>query len=529
MMSLTALVFLPLIGALACLFAPASASVQRAIALVTTSIVAVLGLALCIDFDGSTAAAQHVVDLAWFTLPGGDGLPIRFKLGLDGLSVLLVGLTAALGPLVVLSTNGHITHRVKEFMIWLLVMQTGMLGVFLALDLVLFYVFWEVSLVPLYFILGIWGGARRLYATIKFFLYTLSGSLVMMIAVIALLYRLGTADIEALTAAAGTLPMSTQGWMFAAFALAFAIKVPVLPFHTWLPDAHTEAPTSGSVILAAVLLKMGTYGLLRFCIAMFPAAALEAAPWMMALGAVGIVYGALLAMAQSDVKRLVACSSVSHLGFVVLGLFAMTQAGLRGGVLQMINHGLSTGLLFLLVGMIYERRHTRAIDDYGGIASVMPVFALFLVFAVLSSVGLPGLNGFVGEYLILLGSFQANPWLAALAVTGVVWGAIYLLSVTRRVLFGPVTRKANLGLADLNGREIGLMLPVVALCVWIGVSPNTFLDRTDGSIDAIVERVEEARRLAQADGAQPPKVGQLELPAEGRRESSAQEPKEAAK
>jgi len=507
MMNLTALVFLPLVGAIACLVAPGSAKVQRAIALVTTLVVAALGLALCLDFDGSTAEAQHVVDAAWFTLPGGDGVPVRFKLGLDGLSILLVGLTAALGPLVVLSTYGHIKTRVKEFMIWLLVMQTGMLGVFLALDLVLFYVFWEISLVPLYFILGIWGGERRLYATIKFFLYTLSGSLVMMIAVIALLYHLGTADIRTLTETASTLPFATQGWMFAAFALAFAIKVPMLPFHTWLPDAHTEAPTSGSVILAAVLLKMGTYGLLRFCIGMFPAASVVAAPWMMALGAAGIVYGAFLAMAQSDIKRLVACSSVSHLGFVVLGLFAMTQAGLRGGVLQMINHGLSTGLLFLLVGMIYERRHTRAIDEYGGIASVMPVFALFLVIAVLSSVGLPGLNGFVGEYLILLGSFQASPWLTAIAVTGVVWGAIYLLSVTRRVLFGPVTRRANKELADLNLREVGLMLPIVALCVWIGVSPNTFLDRTSGSIDAVVERVEDARhRLAQLERGEAPQV-----------------------
>jgi NADH-quinone oxidoreductase subunit M len=386
-----------------------------------------------------------------------------------------------------------VAERVKEFMVWLLVMQTGMLGVFLALDLVLFYVFWEVSLVPLYFIVGIWGGERRLYATIKFFLYTLAGSLVMMIAVIALIYRLGTADVPALLDRAGALPPTTQGWLFAAFALAFAIKVPLLPFHTWLPDAHTEAPTSGSVILAAVLLKMGTYGLLRFCIAMLPAAALAAAPWMMALGAAGIVYGAFLAMAQNDVKRLVACSSVSHLGFVVLGLFALTQAGLRGGVLQMINHGLSTGLLFLLVGMIYERRHTRAIDQYGGIASAMPVFALFLVVAVLSSVGLPGLNGFVGEYLILLGSFQARPWLAALAVTGVVWGAVYLLSATRRVLFGPVTRAANRALSDLDRREIGLMLPIVAVIVWIGVAPNVFLDRSAGSIDDVVRRVDAAR------------------------------------
>jgi NADH-quinone oxidoreductase subunit M len=374
-------------------------------------------------------------------------------------------------------------------------MQAGMLGVFLSLDVVLFYVFWETSLVPLYFIVGIWGGERRLYATIKFFLYTVAGSLVMLVAVIALVWRIGTTDVAQLTTAASSLPLGVQGWMFAAFALAFAIKVPVLPFHTWLPDAHTEAPTSGSVVLAGVLLKMGTYGLLRFCIAMFPAVAVQAGPWMMGLGALGIVYGAFLSMAQTDVKRLVACSSVSHLGYVVLGLFAMTKAGVRGGVLQMVNHGLSTGLLFLLVGMIYERRHTRALDQFGGLAKVMPVFALLLTVAVLSSAGLPGLNGFVGEYLILLGAFEASPWLTALAVLGVIFGAVYLLSMTRRVLYGPVTKEENRALADLGGREILLSLPIVALVVWIGVAPETFLSRTSGSVDAVLRRVSAARTV----------------------------------
>jgi NADH-quinone oxidoreductase subunit M len=281
--------------------------------------------------------------------------------------------------------------------------------------------------------------------------------------------------------------------MFAAFALAFAIKVPVFPFHTWLPDAHTEAPTSGSVVLAGVLLKMGTYGLLRFCIGMFPAAAVIAAPWMMALGAFGIVYGALLAMAQTDLKRLVACSSVSHLGYVVLGLFALTQAGLRGSLLQMVNHGLSTGLLFLLVGMIYERRHTRALDAFGGIAAVMPLFALLFVVAVLSSAGLPGLNGFAGEYLILLGTFERSPWAASAAVLGVIFGAVYLLIATRKLLFGPLVRDENKKLHDLGAREVVLALPVIALIVWIGVAPNPFLARTKGSVDALLLRVEAAR------------------------------------
>jgi len=491
-LTLSVLVFLPLVGALLVAATPSKAvGLQRGVALLATLAVAWIGVVLCLDFDGSTAVIQHAENVPWFTLPG--GVDVRYRLGMDGISVLLVGLTAILGPIVVLSTWGHIHQRVKEFMIWLLVMQTGMLGVFLSLDLILFYVFWETSLVPLYFILGIWGGERRLYATIKFFLYTFAGSVVMLIAAIWLIWTTNTTDVMRLLDVAGALPVDTQLWLFAAFALAFAIKVPVMPFHTWLPDAHTEAPTSGSVILAGVLLKMGTYGLLRFGIAMFPGAALEAAPWMMALGVLGIVYGAFLAMAQTDVKRLIACSSVSHLGYVVLGLFALTEAGLRGSLLQMVNHGLSTGLLFLLIGMIYERRHTRALDQYGGIASVMPFFALFLVFAVLSSVGLPGLNGFVGEYLILLGTWQASPWLAAIAVTGVIFGAVYLLMATRKMLFGPVVHSENRALNDLNGREIGLMLPIVALCIWIGVQPNVFLDRADGSLQDVLSRLERAR------------------------------------
>lgn len=502
---LALLVFLPLIGALLVMATPSRAtSALRAIALLTTLATAALGVWIVTRFDGASAAAQFVIDRPWFTIPGRDGLaPIHFKLGLDGFSALMVGLTCVLGPVVVTSTYGHIQSRVKEFMVWLLVMQTGMLGVFLALDLVLFYVFWEVSLVPLYFILGIWGGDRRLYATIKFFLYTLVGSLVMMVAVIALIYRFRTADVLQLAELSSRMPLAEQGWYFAGFALAFLIKVPVMPFHTWLPDAHTEAPTSGSVILAGVLLKMGTYGLLRFCIAPFPAAALAAAPWMMAIGTLGIVYGAFLAMAQTDIKRLVACSSVSHLGYVVLGLFALTHAGLRGGMLQMVNHGLSTGLLFLLVGMVYERRHTRALDQYGGIAAVMPVFALFLCLAVFSSVGLPGLNGFVGEYLILLGSFQAVPWISAVAVTGVIFGAVYLLMATRKMLFGPIIHSENRVLPDLNAREIALMLPVLALIVWIGVAPNPFLDTSKGSVDQLMRRIDAARgmRTAQLEGA----------------------------
>ena len=481
-MNLTILTFLPLLGALATLLVPGERKeVVRLVAFATTAFTAGLGLLLWFGFDAAAgASAQHVVDRAWFELPGADGAtPVHYKLGVDGLSILLVVLTTSLMPIVVLSSWGHVSERVKEFMVWLLVMETGMLGVFLALDLVLFYFFWEISLIPLYFLIGIWGGERRLYATVKFFLFTLAGSLVMMIGVIALIWRLGTSDVEALTRLAGDLPHATQAWLFGAFALAFAIKVPVVPFHTWLADAHTEAPTSGSVLLAGVLLKMGTYGLIRFGIAMFPAGAVQFAPLFMALGAIGIVYGAFLAMAQSDLKRLVACSSVSHLGFCVLGMFALTHAGLSGSVLQMVNHGLSTGLLFLLVGMIYERRHTRELDQFGGLAVSMPLFAVFFVVTVLSSVGLPGLNGFVGEYLILLGAFQASPFWGIVSVTGVIFGAVYLLMATRRMLWGPLVREENKGLADLDGREIGMMLPMVAMTIVIGVAPSRFLSRVD--------------------------------------------------
>jgi NADH-quinone oxidoreductase subunit M len=513
--SLTLLTFLPLIGALLVLLVPRGAeAAMRAIALGATLATAVVGVSLYLGFDGADHAVQFLQSRSWFVLPGGT--EVQYRLGLDGLSVLMVGLTAVLMPVVLLSTWGHVHERVKEFLVWMLVMETGMLGVFLSLDLVLFYVFWEVSLIPLYFLVGIWGGERRLYATLKFFLFTLAGSLVMMIGVIALIGRFGTSDVVQLANQAAGLPADQQLAFFAAFALAFSIKVPIIPFHTWLADAHTEAPTSGSVVLAGVLLKMGTYGLLRFGIAMFPSAAVQAAPLFMALGAIGILYGALLSMAQTDLKRLVACSSVSHLGYVVLGMFALTSAGLNGGVLQMVNHGLSTGLLFLLVGMVYERRHTRALDQFGGLASVMPLYALFLVVTVLSSAGLPGLNGFVGEYLILLGAFEASPVWAVVGVSGVILGAVYLLMATRRVLWGPIVHEANRKLQDLSAREVVLLLPMVALVVWIGVAPNTFLHKGQASIDLVLRRLERAKvQLAAGEGVAPAQAVAAEPAADG--------------
>ncbi len=503
---LTWLTLLPILGAICVALTPSdSAKLQRLVTLASTGVSAILGCVLWFSFDGASSAQQFVIKLPWFTVPGAhEATQVHYQLGVDGLSILLVALTAFLMPIVVLSTFGHIKKRVKEFCIWLLVMQTGMFGVFLSADLVLFYFFWEVSLVPLYFMLGIWGSDRRLYATIKFFLYTLAGSLVMLIAAIFLIYHYGTSDIADLTLIMQGESLAAQTWLFLGFAIAFAIKVPMLPFHTWLADAHTEAPTAGSVILAGVLLKMGTYGLLRFGVAMFPQAAVQFAPWFLALGAIGIVYGAFLAMAQADLKRLIACSSVSHLGYVVMGLFALTQAGLRGSILQMVNHGLSTGLLFLLVGMIYERRHTRMLDQFGGLAKVMPIFAVFLGLAVFSSVGLPGLNGFVGEYLILFGTFEASPLWACVGVTGVIFGAVYMLSATRRVLLGEIKVKANEALKDLDLREIGLMVPVAALIVWIGVSPNTFMNKMNGSIDSLVLNLDQARTalVLSADGEQ---------------------------
>ncbi|MFT5290236.1 MAG: NADH-quinone oxidoreductase subunit M [Planctomycetota bacterium] len=497
-MLLTLLIFTPLLGVLLIALLPKeNIKALRLATLAVTSVVTLLGLVLWSSFDGSIAGFQPDLDVAktWFYLPLSTvQVPIQFRLGIDGLSILMVALTAVLMPLVVLSSYGHVNTRVKEFLIWLLVMEAGMMGVFLSLDLVLFYVFWEISLVPLYFILGIWGGEDRIYATVKFFLFTVAGSLVMLVAILALILQTSTASLpellEAGTYAANGTPPT---WIFLAFALAFSIKVPLLPFHTWLADAHTQAPTSGSVLLAGVLLKMGTYGLLRFGIQLFPEAVITWSPLFMGLGAVGIVYGAFLAMAQNDLKRLVACSSISHLGFVVLGMFALTQAGLRGSVLQMVSHGISTGLLFLLVGMIYERRHTRALDQFGGLASTMPVFALFFVFAVLSSVGLPGLNGFVGEFLILMGSFEASKLWGTVGVTGIVFGAIYLLTMTRRVLFGPVIHEANRKLADLTPREILTMTPLCVLVVWIGVQPNYFLGKSDASIDLLHQRLEMAR------------------------------------
>jgi NADH-quinone oxidoreductase subunit M len=408
---------------------------------------------------------------------------VQYFFGVDGVSALLILMTTLLGAIAILSSWTAITERVRQYYIFLLLLQTGMLGTFCALDMFLFYVFWEVMLVPMYFLIGIWGGGRRLYAAIKFFLYTLAGSVVMLLAILALYFqsmklpafaKTGTFDVTQWYEMG--VPADLQYWCFLAFFLGFAIKVPMFPFHTWLPDAHVEAPTAGSVILAGVLLKMGTYGFVRFSLPLFPQATLDAVPWVVTLSLIAIVYAALVTLVQKDMKKLIAYSSVSHMGFVMLGMFCLSPLGLEGSVLQMINHGLSTGGLFLLVGLIYERRHTKEIAEFGGLAHVMPVYATFTLILFLASMGLPLLNGFIGEFMILQAAFLTNPTWAYWAVSGVVLGAAYLLWLYQRVFWGKVTNEENEHLMDLSGREIATLVPLVVLCFWIGIYPKPYLE-----------------------------------------------------
>ena len=432
-------------------------------------------------------------------------LGVEYHVGVDGISLLLVLLTTFLSAVAILSSYSAITTSVKEYMICMLLLETGMIGVFVALDLVLFYVFWEGMLIPMYFLIGIWGGPRRIYATIKFFLYTMAGGVLMLVGIIALYFLSGSRPggeytFNLLKLIGLELPFQTQVWLFLAFAVAFAIKVPMFPFHTWLPDAHVEAPTAGSVILAGVLLKMGTYGFLRFALPLFPDATRYFTPLFSWLAIVGILYGALVAMIQPDLKKLVAYSSVSHLGFVVLGIFALTVQGVEGAILQMVNHGLSTGALFLLVGMLYERRHTRLIQDFGGLARIIPVFTAAFLIVTLSSIGLPGLNGFVGEFLILVGTFRINALYAALAMLGIILAAVYMLWMFQRVMFGPVTEDANRRLPDLTPREVAVLVPILVLIVWIGIYPQPLLRTTEASVNQLLAQVHMGYRAEEPGG-----------------------------
>ena len=514
---LTLVTFLPLATALVLLVLnrhlPSMA--WRAIALASSSVTFLLSLRLWTRFDATQTGFQFVERTAWLPEYG-----VHYFVGIDGISLLLVVMTTFLMPITLLSSWNDIQKSVRSFVFHMLVLETGMLGAFVSLNLFQFYVFWEVMLIPMYFIIGVWGGPRRIYAAMKFFLYTMFGSLLMLVAMLVVYYlhfeQYGVLNLDFVQVAGAAGPglldtaiptggeaiwWKTQTWLFAAFALAFAIKVPMVPFHTWLPDAHVEAPTAGSVILAGVLLKMGTYGFVRFALPMFPDAAVAAVPVMSSLAVIGILYGSLVAMVQSDVKKLVAYSSVAHLGFVMLGMFALNTEGLEGSILQMVNHGLSTGALFLGVGMLYERRHTREISEFGGVAKPMPVYAALFGIIVMSSVGLPALNGFVGEFLILVGAFAADPRFAVPATFGVVLAAAYMLWMFRRIFFGPVGNPENRGLIDLSLREKAILVAMLVPIVWIGVYPKPFLGRLHASVAELVQTVERGSTTAEAPAA----------------------------
>ena len=495
---LTMLILLPVVGALAAvghgMMSYRRETHYRWIALLFSLATFALSLLLLRgvgNYDDS--AFRFEQNVSWIGAIG-----TNYHLGVDGISLWLVLLTTLLVPISILSSWHSVEKRTLSYHVFLLVLEAAMIGVFVSLDLLVFYLFFEASLVPMFFLIGIWGGDRRIYAATKFFIYTAVGSLLMLVGIIVLYYIYDSFDYVTILGAmrAGTTPLSSsvEFWLFLAFAFAFCIKVPLFPLHTWLPDAHTEAPTAGSVILAGVLLKMGTYGLLRFNLALFPQMSRAFAPVMITLAIIGIIYGALVAMVQPDVKRLVAYSSVSHMGFVVLGMFSFTELGMQGSLYQMLNHGISTGALFLFVGMIYERRHTRMISDYGGLATSMPWFSAFFVIASLSSIGLPFLNGFVGEFLILVGMWTSDvmryTWIATmLAGTGMILAAVYMLWMLQRVVFGRIRNPKNANLSDLSAREIGLLVPLLLLMLLMGVYPRPFLDRSRESVKAVRTRV----------------------------------------
>src|SRR5271155_5211994 len=487
---LSTILFTPLVGAIIMLFIPRERpDLHRWMGNIFAFLGLLVSLPLIWRFDSSATAPrfQFVSDHSWIPSIGA-----HFTLGIDGLSFLMVILTTVLGAISILSSWSAIKKREKEYYILLLLLQTGMLGVFMSLDFVLFYVFWEVMLVPMYFLIGVWGSERRLYAAIKFFLYTLAGSVLMLLAILAIYYYRGTFDIREIllhpfTAQYGWL----QKWLFWGFFFAFAIKVPMFPFHTWLPDAHTEAPTAGSVILAGVLLKMGTYGFLRFSVPMFPDATVKYRWIIIVLSLIGIVYGALVCMMQKDMKRLIAYSSVSHMGFCTLGIFALTPMGIQGSILQQLNHGISTGALFLIGGVLYERRHTRLISEFGGLSTPMPNFAVVYLIVSLSSLGMPLLNGFIGEFLIMRGTFEVTGYangkvFAAWAAAGIVLGAAYLLWLYQRVMFGQVTNPANSKLPDLNVREWACLIPLVLMALWVGIYPGPVLQYLSEPANTIV-------------------------------------------
>lgn len=487
-------IYLPLLG-IPLILLSKNENMKKWSALLVTSATFLISLPLMFNFDVvNSGVAQYLTEGGRIS----STLDIKYLVGLDGLSLLLFMLTTFMGPIVIISSWNSVAKHLSGYLSMLLLLQTASLGVFASLDLLVFYVFFELSLIPMYFLIGIWGGSDRIKATLKFFIYTLVGSLIMLVGLIYVGYDAGsvmsgvnfTLDWRFLSSDIYQIGLVEQTYLFLAFALAFCIKVPLFPFHTWLPYAHTEAPTAGSVVLAAIMLKMGTYGLIRVCLPLFPNAFMEFAPYMATLAVIGIIYGALVAMVQKDVKKLVAYSSVSHLGFVVLGIFALNTVAVQGAIIQMVNHGLSTGALFLIVGMIYDRRHTRMIKDFGGIAKKMPIFTVMFMIATLASIGLPGLNGFVGEFLILNGSFFSelydNKVFAILAASGVILAAVYMLWMFQRVMFGPLENEENKKLVDLNAREIGLLVPLVIFMFWIGIHPVNFTKYSENQVTELI-------------------------------------------
>ncbi len=506
---LSLLIFFPLLGAFILLFIDKEKlATLRVVTLLIAIIEFLFSLPLFFAFNTEIAEMQFVEDYWWVQSYG-----ISYKLGIDGISLLLVLLTTFLTVLCILSSWKAITQRVKEYMISFLFLETGMLGALVSLDLILFYVFWEMMLIPMYLLIGVWGSPeRRVYAAVKFFLFTMAGSVLMLVAILVLYFinlkATGHPTFDVLELYKLGIPVETQYWLFGAFALAFAIKVPMFPFHTWLPDAHSEAPTAGSVILAGVLLKMGTYGFIRFAMPLFPKAAMDLLPLVCALAIIGIIYGALVSMMQPDLKRLVAFSSVSHLGYVMLGMFALNMQGVQGSIYQMLNHGISTGSLFLIVGMVYERRHTRMISEFGGLSKVMPIFAIFFMIVTLSSIGLPGTNGFVGEFLILLGAFQSNVAYGVLAATGVILGAAYMLWMFQRVMFGKITNPANEKLKDLSPREITVLVPMVIMIFLMGIYPKLFFSKMDVTVEKFLKDFKGKVEM-KADVSQPKIIAEL--------------------
>jgi NADH-quinone oxidoreductase subunit M len=485
---LSLITFIPLAGVLLLLVMPRNDAMQRYVALGVSLVAFIASIPLITGFQ-TNAEYQFVENIPWIAA---GSFQMNYHLGIDGISLWLVILTTFMMPIAILSTFEAVEEKVKEYMICLLLLEVGMLGAFVSLDLFLFYIFWELMLIPMYFIIGIWGGKNRVYAAVKFFIYTMVGSLLMLIAIMFVYFKAGAGDFNITRFFNIGLDPASQTWLFLAFALAFAIKVPMFPLHTWLPDAHTEAPTAGSVILAAVLLKMGTYGFVRFAMPLFPDATAQFTPLIATLAVIGVIYAALVAMVQEDVKKLVAYSSVAHLGFVMLGVFALNQQGIAGGMLQMLNHGVSTGALFLIVGFIYERRHTRLISDFGGLSKQMPIFATVFMIVTLSSIGLPGTNGFVGEFLILIGAFESElRWWTVIASSGVILSAVYMLWMFQRVMFGELSNPKNQVLKDLNAREIVVMAPLIVLIFVMGVYPTPFIDKMNPAIEKLISQTKQ--------------------------------------